>query len=153
MGQNRLEYSYIKWKRAKKMAITLLKGVLKKDIPNVELYLDQLQEALNIHRLNSRIIDITFKKWVQKGEADGDCIGDKKWVTINISKMQSWEDQMKTLAHEMVHAEQFLRGDLTDTFMYKGRNFSECAYENQPWERKAHAQEEKLFKKYYSENN
>tara|TARA_B100000927_G_scaffold194208_1_gene156681 strand:+ start:1320 stop:1727 length:408 start_codon:yes stop_codon:yes gene_type:complete len=135
------------------MAITLLKGVLKKDIPTVELYLDQLQEALNIHRLSSRFIDITFKKWVQEGEAFGDCIGDKKWVTINISKMQSWEDQMKTLAHEMVHAEQFLRGDLTDTFMYKGRDFSECVYENQPWERRAHSLEEKLYNKYYSENN
>ena len=151
MGQNRLEYSYIKWKRAKKMAITLLKGVLKKDIPNVELYLDQLQEALNIHRLNSRFIEINFKKWVQEGEAYGDCIGDKKWVTINVSKMQSFEDQMKTLAHEMVHAEQFLRGDLTDTFMYKGRDFSECPYEHQPWERKAHAREEKLYNKYYPE--
>jgi hypothetical protein len=63
--------------------------------------------------------------------------------------MQTWEEQMQTLAHEMVHAEQFLRGDLTDTFMYKGRDFSECVYENQPWERRAHAQEKKLYTKCY----
>jgi hypothetical protein len=129
------------------MAITLLNGVLKKDIPTVDLYLDNLQKELKINRLYSRLIDITFKKWVQEGTADGDCIGDTQYVKINISKQLSFEDQMKTLAHEMVHAEQFLRGDLTDTFMYKGRNFSECVYENQPWELRAHAQEEKLYKK------
>jgi hypothetical protein len=131
------------------MAMTLLNGVLKKDIPIVDLYLDNLQKELKINRLYSRLIDITFKKWVQEGAADGDCIGDTQYVKINISKQLSFEDQMKTLAHEMVHAEQFLRGDLTDTFMYKGRNFSECVYENQPWELRAHAQEEKLYKKCY----
>jgi hypothetical protein len=135
------------------MAITLLNGVLKKDIPIVDLYLDNLQKELKINRLYSRLIDITFKKWVQEGTADGDCIGDTKYVKINICKQLSFEDQMKTLAHEMVHAEQFLRGDLTDTFMYKGRNFSECVYENQPWELRAHAQEEKLYKKCFPHND
>ena len=48
------------------MAITLLNGVLKKDIPTVDLYLDNLQDALKINRLYSRLIDITFKKWVQE---------------------------------------------------------------------------------------
>ena len=129
------------------MAIIALKGVLKKDIPTVDLYLDQLQKALKINRLYSKVIFITFKKWVQEGSAMGDCTGNKTYAQINISKQLSFEDQMITLAHEMVHAEQFLRGDLTDTFMYKGRNFSECIYENQPWELRAHAQEEKLYKK------
>ena len=134
------------------MAITVLKGVLKKDIPTVDLYLDRLQDALKINRLYSKVIYITFKKWVQEGNAAGDCIGNTYYAKINVSKEQSWEDQMKTLAHEMVHAEQFLRGDLTDTFMYKGRNFSECAYENQPWELRAHSLEPKLYKKYYPYN-
>jgi len=135
------------------MAIIALTGVKKKDVPTVHLYLDRLQKHLKINRLHSKVIFITFRKWVQKGTADGDCIGDKTYAKINISKQLSFEDQMKTLAHEMIHAEQFLRGDLTDTFMYKGRNFSECAYENQPWERKAHAQEEKLYYKYFPFNS
>jgi hypothetical protein len=135
------------------MAIIALTGVLKKDIPTVDLYLDRLQKTLKINRLHSKVIFITFKKWVQNGTADGDCIGDKTYARINVSKQLSFEDQMKTLAHEMVHAEQFLRGDLTDTFMYKGRNFSECVYENQPWELRAHAQEEKLYKKCFPHND
>ena len=54
---------------------------------------------------------------------------------------------MQALAHEMVHARQFLRGQLTAEggFAWKGRKADGYDYMNQPWEKEAYRLERELF--------
>ena len=133
------------------MANLDIRGIGQKsiDFEIIEEYLVNIQRELNIHRLRSRWINIKFTKNVD--DAMGDCIGDTSDVDIRIDKTMSWEDKMITLAHEMVHAEQMLRGKFTDGFFWKNRNYEKCEYERQPWEMSAHQLEKKLYKKCYPE--
>ena len=116
----------------------------------VHEYLCNLQKELNIHRLRSKWVTVKFVKNVD-GDM-GDCIGDTDEVDIRIDKTMSWNDQMVTLAHEMVHAEQILRGKLSDGKRWRNRNYEKCRYEYQPWEVSAHLLEDKLFKICYPEH-
>ena len=116
----------------------------------VHEYLCNLQKELNIHRLRSKWVTVKFVKSVDGNM--GDCIGDTDEVDIRIDKTMSWNDQMVTLAHEMVHAEQMLRGKLADGMRWRNRNYEKCRYEYQPWEVSAHLLEDKLFKICYPEH-
>tara|TARA_B100001093_G_scaffold514086_1_gene587373 strand:+ start:1744 stop:2199 length:456 start_codon:yes stop_codon:yes gene_type:complete len=119
------------------------------DLKIIDEFVANLQEELNIHRLRSKWINIKFVKSVDGNM--GDCIGDTSDVDIRINKTMDWKDQMITLAHEMVHAEQFLRGKLTDGAYWRNRNYEKCEYERLPWEMSAHQLEEKLYEKCYPE--
>ena len=113
----------------------------------VEQYVINLMNELGINRLQ-RNIDIRFRKKLDQ-DAMGYCWGDRDEVEIEINRTVSWEEQMIALAHEMVHAKQFFREELDPYFYWKKRNWSNCAYEHQPWEKSAYYWEEKLFKKCY----
>jgi hypothetical protein len=113
----------------------------------VDQYVRNLYKALNIHRFTKRHIHIEFKT-VLEDEADGLCLGDTKEVTVSIAtKNKSFMRQMQALAHEMVHARQFLRGQLTceGGFAWKGRKADGFRYKNQPWEKEAYKLERTLF--------
>ncbi len=113
----------------------------------VDQYARNLFKALGIHRFTSRHIYIEFKT-VLEDEADGLCCGDTKEVTLSIAtKNKSFMRQMQALAHEMVHARQILRGQLTceGGFAWKGRKASGFKYKNQPWEKEAYRLERTLF--------
>lgn len=113
----------------------------------VDQYVRNLMESLKIHRFTSRFVDIKFKS-VLDDEADGLCLGDDQEVYLTIgTKNKSFMRQMQALAHEMVHARQFLRGELTceGGFAWKGKNASEFKYKDQPWEIEAYKLERDLF--------
>jgi len=131
------------------MALVSITGKLKNtDKAFIFEYVQELQKELKINRLYSRIIRISFKdKRLAKEGVYGYCYGNDRLVDIEICRTQSWEEQLQTLAHEMVHAKQFFRKELIDGYIYKGRNYWKCEYEHQPWEKSAHAKEEKLFQK------
>ena len=76
----------------------------------------------------------------------GYCNGDTHDIDIDINRTISFEDQMQTLAHEMVHAKQFLRKEL-DGNLWKKRNYDNVEYDDQPWEKEANRLEERLYKK------
>ena len=60
------------------------------------------------------------------------------------------ETMMQTLAHELVHAKQYLRGELCGYSMRrKGRKPRNYKYENAPWEKEAYRLEEELFNKFW----
>ena len=127
------------------MAFVVVKGLRKQHHEEVSQYLYNLQRYLKINRLNGKTIYLTFKRSVD-GDAMGYCSGDDKSVQIEIAKIGwEFEDIMIALAHEMVHAKQFFRKELVDGYMYKGRNYWECVYEHQPWEKSAYALEKKLY--------
>jgi len=117
----------------------------------IEQYVVNLCHALNINRFYSKIIFLNFKS--DLGDRYGDCWGDRKdgYAEINIARKisgdnVSFNDMMKTLAHEMVHVKQYFRNELNGyATTWKGRNAGGYKYENQPWEREAHRLEAKLF--------
>ena len=108
-------------------------------------YVYQLSKELKINKLRNREIIIRFKN-VMDDDAWGYCIGDLYDIEIQINRTIAFEDQMQTLAHEMVHAKQFLRGEL-DGNLWKKRNYDHIKYEDQPWEKEANKLEKKLYKR------
>ena len=79
-------------------------------------------------------IDITFKK--DLGGDFGYCMGSKDHVEIEIGKYNQKLDQiMLTLAHELIHAKQFIKGELSPTLRnWKTHNYTGIPYSRQPWE-------------------
>ena len=128
-------------------------------VKNKELtwvYTAALMKALKIDRFKQRSVTITFKNDI--GGAEGLCEGDKDYADIQIAKKcpvtgrkLGYIEMMKTLAHEMVHARQFLRGQLTcdGGFAWKGRKADGFEYMNQPWEKEAYRLEDELFIKVF----
>jgi hypothetical protein len=80
------------------------------------------------------------------------CWGDRDEVIIEIARGSNeleftLEDQMLNLAHELVHAKQFITGQLSPVLQkWKKKDYSKAPYSRQPWEREAYAKEEKLYK-------
>jgi hypothetical protein len=117
----------------------------------VEDYTILLIEELKLQKLRKPILIIDF---VNKQECYGLCSGDKSEVTITIAKFDPYNgrklgfiEMMLTLAHEMVHAKQILRGELIcePHWIWKGHRANGYAYKNQPWEREAYKMEKPLF--------
>ncbi|MDB4575857.1 hypothetical protein N9112_02745 [bacterium] len=127
--------------------------VHKEDI--VRYYICNLFRELNIHRLSSKCVDIEFVDAIDD-DAQGIAIGDKDDVSIKIARTSceaplSFLNQMQTLAHEMVHTKQFLRGelgyDLKGNFKWKKECMEGKKYSEQPWEKEAISLERSLFLK------
>jgi len=126
----------------------------------VHWYICQLFKDLKINRLSSKFISVEFvtklDDWNQ-----GECHGDIDEVTILIARKSrnkkgvvrklTFLEQMICLTHEMVHAKQFLRGELgyskNGDFTWKNRKASGYKYKNQPWEKEAVRLEKVLFMK------
>lgn len=114
-------------------------------------YVYVLIDALGLNRLQ-RTIDIEFVTECD-GKVLGYCWGDKDEVNIQISRNHEGRklgflEMMQTLTHEMIHARQFLRGELTskDGFrVWKGTPYPEYTYKDFPWEKEAHNLEKELF--------
>jgi hypothetical protein len=113
----------------------------------VEEYVSNLMVSLNIHRFTSRAVNIEFLKTLD-GDAQGLCNGDKQVALISINKSIPFLRQMQALAHEMVHAKQFLRGELGhkgSDLRWQGMSAAKVAYIDQPWEVEAYRMERDLF--------
>ena len=123
-----------------------------KNKARVEEYVNTLAKELGIGRMWSKIIFIKFKTKLDN-DAQGLCWGDTKegYAEINISRTGNgepipFETIMQTLAHEMVHAKQYIRGELCGYSMaWKGRKPRNYTYENAPWEKEAYGREEGLY--------
>lgn len=113
-------------------------------------YVGNLLNELKINRFN-RIMTIKFKK-----ELDEGCVGecwyddDDGDLTLTLAtKHTTFLQQMITLAHEMVHAKQYLRKELgynkSGGWAWKKRNAEGYQYLNQPWEKEAYRLEKVLF--------
>jgi len=115
-------------------------------------YSQRVLKELGLGRLRTRPITINF---VTDAEgAHGYCLGDRDGVEIFISRKDpvtggnaSFMTMMQTLTHELVHAKQYLRGELKSegNWVWKGRNAEGYRYDNQPWEREAHRLEKEIF--------
>ena len=79
------------------------------------------------------------------------------WVTIELANLTD-KDMLRNLAHEMVHAKQFLRKELTETMdKWKGIVFTASNEDNyyleSPWEREAYGMESILYTTYMEKKN
>lgn len=126
-------------------------GRIKNEILVADHYVPALIKALGLSRLRKPLLEIDF---TNKCEAFGLCEGDRDYAKITISKKcpvtgrkLGFTEMMYTLAHEMVHARQFLRGQLVaeGAWKWKGRNADGYEYDNQPWEKEAYRLEKELF--------
>ena len=110
--------------------------------------------------------DITFElEMVPKMKgALGYCYGDKNHVIVELSRREkvddgTWElvpfnEMMQNLAHEIVHAKQFLKGELNErdnSFTYRGvkKVYDTESYRECPWEHQAFMFESFLYKLYW----
>jgi hypothetical protein len=126
-----------------------------KNKKKVEEYIHALAKELGINRLYSKGIFVKFYTKLDHG-AQGLCWGDhKSHAEISIARTSNGdaftlEEMMQTLAHEMVHAKQYLRRELCGYSMaWKGRKPRNYKYENAPWEKEAYRLEEELFNKHW----
>lgn len=73
--------------------------------------------------------------------------------SLEIHNRLNKDNYLKVLFHELVHVYQHVRGDLRDKGakrLWKGVDYSESDYDDQPWEIEANELEEVLLKEYYS---
>ena len=85
------------------------------------------------------------------------CWGDKNEVEIELarksgSKKFTHDEMMLNLAHELVHAKQFIKGELHPT-LHKWKKFkkdyAKTPFFKQPWEKEAYLMEDKIFKQFW----
>jgi hypothetical protein len=94
----------------------------------------------------------------------GQCLGTRNYVEIELAtsirgkrsrKRRPTLDQMlETLAHELIHAKQFLRGEINQrNLIWRGRqgpyDCRRLTYRRTPWEREAYNQEKELKVTYW----
>lgn len=71
---------------------------------------------------------------------------------IEIHNRLKIDEYLNVLFHELIHVHQHVRGDLRDKGklrLWKGIDYSESDYDDQPWEIEAHKLEKVLLKQYY----
>jgi hypothetical protein len=110
------------------------------------MFVNNALEYMNIFDLEHTDLNIRFVNKLDGGYSHGHCTGDVGEVDITIATNFPFLMQLRTLAHELIHARQFFSGELSsDLTAWKGRDYSKAKYEEQPWEIEAHKYEDKLF--------
>ncbi len=113
----------------------------------VQTFVNRALEHLELDAVPKATIIIKFVPQLDGGDTEGYCWtnGHKK-VHIQLSQDRPFLKQLRALGHELIHAKQFLLGELDhDLKCWKGKDFSEAEYEDQPWEVEAHGLEDELF--------
>lgn len=91
----------------------------------------------------------------------GTCDGDKSSINIDLSRYRrkkklSLEEIAENLAHELIHAKQFIRGEINGEnlkYRYKSGFVKDCSnmsYRDTPWEKEAYGNERMLFELYWN---
>lgn len=82
---------------------------------------------------------------------DYNASGKPRDFLIEVKKELSEEDFLVTIAHELVHVRQYVRGDLNEEMSYwRGVpvNARKIPYDEQPWEIEAESVAQKLYVEY-----
>ena len=112
----------------------------------VQMFVNNALEYMNIHDLEHTDLNIRFVRQLDNGYSHGYAIGDIGEVDITIATNFPFLMQLRTLAHELIHARQFFAGQLSsDLTAWKDKDYSKAKYEDQPWEIEAHKYEDQLF--------
>jgi len=107
-------------------------------------------------------LDLPEHVWVDifvKTNHDGSCGGavdveDDEWgyhhFHVDINSKLSHDEMIVTLFHEMKHVEQTANGRLDQT-IWEGKDYSNVAYLDQPWEKEAYEFESRTILLYRSQ--
>ena len=119
----------------------------------VHEYVDRLIHKLELGRRYASELSIKFVTECDDG-VEGLCSGGPRWADIEIARScsghkQKFFEMMITLAHEMIHVKQYMKGEMSDdpNAIWHGRNHNQTPYTKQPWEVEAHKNEHELFAK------
>lgn len=116
-----------------------------------------------------RFLTHIFVSYINSDESYGYCVpycddeGNLDEVEIVVARGMSERDLIETIAHEMVHAKQYIRGELcpeTTNFTWMGQEFQEHEthlisledYKNLPWEKEAFEVEKIIMEKFLESN-
>ena len=89
------------------------------------------------------------------GENSALCWGDKDGAEIEIARKSfdvefTLDEMMLNLAHELVHAKQFIKGELHPSLdKWKRLDYTNVPYSRTPWEKEAYLLEDKLFETHW----
>jgi hypothetical protein len=92
-------------------------------------------------------------------QVGGYCWGDKRSIDIEVARTSEGErytreEMLINLTHELIHAKQFITGELSPSSMrWKKADYSKTPYSHQPWEREAYRWEKRLYEKYFKKLN
>ena len=112
----------------------------------VDIYIQNLLKYLKLDRRRSSELTIKFTTKLPAG-VHGLASGGPRWGEIEIAKTSQGEklqffEQMLSLAHEMIHIKQYMKGELSTKHIPE-----KIPYKKQPWEIEAHKMEHELFAK------
>lgn len=137
----------------------------KKDLKE---YIERVMHHYFGNRLR-RVIDLDIQMYteIDEGSIAGYCYGDKDAVQIELARNWSksprknrvkrpftYDELVLNLTHELVHAKQFIRGEISTKHDKWKRseytyNCARVAYHNQPWEIEAYKSEDMLKSLYW----
>ena len=131
------------------------------DIPHKRYVKKYVKDILH-HFFGNRVkrsIPIKIKLFDYLDGNQGLCMGSRNYVDIELAKKIQGKNNRKrkptldqlleTLAHELIHAKQFIRGEINlRNLIWRGaRGPYDCkrlSYRRTPWEREAYSQEKDL---------
>lgn len=130
-------------------------------------YLKRYARDILHHFFKNRIkrtVPITIKIVDYLDGDQGQCYGTRSYVTIELARIVRGKKNRKkrtrreylleTLAHELIHAKQFIRGEINQrNLIWRGqRGPYDCrrlTYRKTPWEKEAYGQEKELKVTYW----
>ena len=91
----------------------------------VEEYAVNIIKKFRLDKRKHGVITIRFRKRMPNGYGNslGACEGDRTDALIDIAQKQTFYEQMLTLAHELVHAKQFMRGEFPSEMEAKNAEY------------------------------
>lgn len=114
---------------------------------DLETFYHAVSHYCDILNIDESMIEFEFSNLRRSTKLWGACTNDIDCVTIEIDKGLSRKNTLKTLAHELVHAKQFLEGELDcigDYWIWHGEIVLE-SYEDEPHEIEANSLESVLY--------
>ncbi len=151
----------------------LIAGCRNQDMVHVQV-IGQIKNKLLIERVSEllleniiptkikRTVDVTINVLtICDQQAGGYCWGDETTIEIEIARMSnnhrySREKILTNLTHELIHAKQFITGELTPTMnMWKLQavDRTKIPHIQRPWEYEAYGWENRLYEHYFKKLN
>jgi len=109
-------------------------------------FIPRLRRVVSVNIIVSNTLEDNCYGW---------CLGDRKEIEIELARSSGNESfdldyMMLNLAHELIHAKQFLLGQLSPChFRWKTKDYGNTAYSRTPWEREAYKKEDYIYETFW----
>jgi hypothetical protein len=129
------------YKYSKKRCKSIVEWFFSKHLPNHKVFITVNHRGL-------------YREGVYGWCTVEDCNYRPRDFLIEIHNSLSLENYTKTMIHELWHVYQHVKGSLKDKYqkrLWRGIDYTDTDYENQPWEIQAHQMEDILYIEYLTE--